>query len=74
MTAEPAAAVTAQLCPGGPMLLRGASEVIDEDGVAHPVGRPTVAVCLCGRSQRKPWCDSTHKLTQKVGPDSRRKR
>nr|WP_179670049.1 CDGSH iron-sulfur domain-containing protein [Nocardioides thalensis] len=56
------------------MLLRGASEVIDEDGVAHPVGRPTVAVCLCGRSQRKPWCDSTHKLTQKVGPDSRRKR
>lgn len=70
MTAGRAAPVSAQLCPGGPMLLRGASEVIDDDGVAHPVERPTVAVCLCGRSQRKPWCDSTHKL----GPDDRRKR
>lgn len=54
------------------MLLRGASEVIDDDGVAHPVERPTVAVCLCGRSQRKPWCDSTHKLGP--SPESRRKR
>lgn len=73
MTASDVGApVTAQLCPGGPMLLRGASEVIDADGVAHPVDRPTVAVCLCGRSQRKPWCDSTHKLTQKARSDRRR--
>jgi len=68
VTAEPAATVV--LCPGGPMLLRGATEVVDDDGVVHPVERPTVAVCRCGRSQRMPWCDSTHKL----GPDKRRKR
>jgi CDGSH-type Zn-finger protein len=49
-------------CPGGPLLVRGAHEVLDEDGAAHPVERPVVAVCACGKSQRKPWCDGTHKV------------
>lgn len=47
-------------CPGGPLLVRGADEVLDEDGVAHRATRPVVAVCACGKSQRKPWCDGTH--------------
>ncbi len=70
MTADGSASVGVTLCPGGPMLLRGATEVIDDEGVAHPVERPTVAICRCGRSQRMPWCDSTHKF----GPENRRKR
>ena len=53
--------VTARMCPGGPMLLRGATTVTDEEGVEHPVTRPVVAVCTCGKSGRRPWCDSTHK-------------
>ena len=53
--------VEARQCPGGPLLLRGADSVADEDGVEHPVTRPVVAVCTCGKSGRKPWCDSTHK-------------
>lgn len=48
-------------CPGGPLLVRGADAVIDEEGRPHPVRRPVVAVCACGKSQRLPWCDSTHK-------------
>ncbi len=44
-----------------PCSLRGADSVADEDGVEHPVTRPVVAVCTCGKSGRKPWCDSTHK-------------
>ncbi|MDP3893478.1 CDGSH iron-sulfur domain-containing protein [Nocardioides sp.] len=54
--------VTAQVCPGGPLLLRGADCVRDADGVIHEVTRPVAAVCLCGRSQRGPWCDGTHKF------------
>jgi len=54
--------VQVTLCPGGPALVRGATSVRDADGVSHDVTRPVVAVCLCGRSQRRPWCDGTHKF------------
>jgi len=58
-----------EICPdGGPALVRGADEVIDQSGVAHPATRPVVAVCLCGRSQRAPWCDGTHKVVTAAAP------
>ena len=53
--------VTIRVCPGGPLLVRGADTVVDEAGEEHEVTRPVVAVCACGKSSRKPWCDSTHK-------------
>jgi CDGSH-type Zn-finger protein len=57
------------VCPGGPLLLRGDHVVRDEDGVEHPTTRPISAVCRCGRSAVKPWCDGTHKvLPQKLRP------
>lgn len=56
------AGVSVRRCPGGPLLVRGADHVIGEDGVPVPVTRPVVAVCVCEKSQRKPWCDGTHKL------------
>lgn len=61
MTAE----VRVRTCPGGPLLVRGADQVVDDVGVAHDVSRPVVAVCVCGRSQRAPWCDGTHKSVQR---------
>ena len=48
--------------PDGPALVRGADQIRDDDGVAHRVDRPVVAVCLCGLTQRPPWCDATHKV------------
>lgn len=57
--------LTVRLCPDGPLLVRGADAVTDDDGVEHPVTRPVVAVCTCGKSQRKPWCDATHKAIRK---------
>jgi CDGSH-type Zn-finger protein len=48
-------------CPSGPLLVRGADAVVDAEGVAHEVTRPVVAVCVCDRSSRMPWCDGTHK-------------
>ncbi len=53
--------VVVRMCPGGPLLVRGADTVLDEDGAEHEVTRPVVALCACGKSARKPWCDSTHK-------------
>ena len=55
------ARVRVSACPDGPLLVRGADEVTDEDGVVHPVTRPVVALCRCERSQRMPWCDGTHR-------------
>jgi len=67
LEAQPAAARQPQveLCPDGPMLVRGATEITAADGTVHTVERPVVAVCRCGGSARAPWCDGTHKLLQR---------
>ena len=57
--------VSVRVCPNGPLLVRGADSVVDDAGTAHEVTRPVVAVCLCGKSARKPWCDSTHKALRR---------
>jgi len=53
--------IVVRVVPDGPLLVRGARTVQDENGDDHEVTRPVVAVCACGKSARKPWCDSTHK-------------
>ncbi|HEX3929380.1 MAG TPA: CDGSH iron-sulfur domain-containing protein [Nocardioides sp.] len=55
-------------CPRGPLLVRGADVVVDDEGKEHPVGRPVVALCACDRSARKPWCDGTHKSVRRDVP------
>jgi hypothetical protein len=52
-------------CADGPTLVRRADAIIDADGSEHEVLRPVVAVCTCEKSQRLPWCDSTHKALQR---------
>lgn len=59
--------VPVQMCPGGPVLVRGADVVRDAGGVEHEVTRPVVAVCACGMSGRAPWCDGTHKVVAAKG-------
>lgn len=49
-------------CPDGPLLVRGEVELLDEDGRPIPRERKTVALCRCGVSTIKPFCDGTHKL------------
>ena len=56
------AAVEVTPCPDGPLLVRGADVVTVVVGNRHEVTRPVVAVCVCGKSQRRPWCDGTHKV------------
>lgn len=56
------------VCGDGPALVRGADVIRAPDGTLHETTRPVVGVCLCGRSQRQPWCDGTHKFLTKARP------
>lgn len=63
---EPAGPVPAEgsivVCPDGPLLVRGDFEIITPSGEPVPRQRRTVALCRCGASAIKPYCDGTHKL------------
>jgi CDGSH-type Zn-finger protein len=44
------------------LLVRGDVELIDGDGRVIPHTRRTVALCRCGVSLIKPYCDGSHKM------------
>ena len=50
------------VCPDGPLLVRGDVEILTPSGEPVPRQRRTVALCRCGASAIKPYCDGTHKL------------
>ena len=50
------------VCPDGPLIVRGDFEILTTSGGAVPRDRKTVALCRCGASAIKPYCDGTHKL------------
>lgn len=43
----------------GPLWLRGGVTLVAADGTAYEV-RNRVALCRCGQSENKPFCDGTH--------------
>jgi CDGSH-type Zn-finger protein len=45
----------------GPLIVRGSFVLMDEDGHEIDPGRKTVALCRCGRSKLRPFCDGTHR-------------
>jgi CDGSH-type Zn-finger protein len=47
----------------GPLLVRGPFTLTDQDGNEIAFHQKTIALCRCGRSTRKPFCDGTHKAT-----------
>lgn len=48
----------------GPLLVRGPFEIVDQDGNTIESRRKTIALCRCGKSKIKPFCDGTHKVTR----------
>lgn len=46
----------------GPYLVRGPFILRDQDGEEIPTSRRTIALCRCGKSRMRPYCDGTHKL------------
>ena len=61
--------VTIKVRPNGPYLVSGAIALSDADGnpIAIPEGKTNVALCRCGASVTKPFCDGTH---SKIGFDA----
>ena len=59
----PADEPTATITPyrDGPLIVRGDFRLVDQDGAAIDPGRDTIALCRCGKSGIKPFCDGTHK-------------
>ncbi len=47
----------------GPLVIQGAIKIVDHLGneFTLPVGKETIALCRCGHSKNKPFCDGSHK-------------
>ncbi|HXZ13943.1 MAG TPA: CDGSH iron-sulfur domain-containing protein [Candidatus Sulfotelmatobacter sp.] len=59
------AAVKITVANHGPLRLEGELEVVDQEGKPFGLGgRTIISLCRCGHSERKPFCDGSHK---KVG-------
>ncbi len=56
----PAAKITIR--NDGPLLVEGEVELLDAEGKAFGLGgRSAFALCRCGHSANKPFCDGAHK-------------
>ena len=58
----------------GPLLIRGPFRLVTQDGDELDVGRETVALCRCGRSRLRPFCDGTHKVVGFEAPSGAERR
>jgi CDGSH-type Zn-finger protein len=69
-TGDDAAAATITPYRDGPLIVRGDFRLVDQDGAEIDPGRRTVALCRCGKSGIKPFCDGTHKRSGFSAPSA----
>ena len=55
------AEVKIQARENGPYLVDGPAVLVDADGNESPIEGKMVALCRCGDSQNKPFCDGSHR-------------
>lgn len=48
-----------EIIPGGPALIKGKGVLTDKDGKEKLFEEP-IAICRCGKSKSKPYCDGSH--------------
>lgn len=56
------APVTIVPYPDGPYLVRGPVQMCDQHGRPITLLRTPIALCRCGKSRTRPFCDGTHQL------------
>jgi CDGSH-type Zn-finger protein len=54
----------------GPLIVRGDFRLVDQNGAEIDPGRDTIALCRCGKSGIKPFCDGTHKRSGFSAPSA----
>ena len=66
----PADKVTITVRKNGSLLVTGDVTILDHVGNVIPRinDKPNVALCRCGHSQRKPFCDGAHKTSGFIDP------
>ena len=52
--------VTIRPMPNGPYIVEGDVDVFDTAGNKVTSQKPRLALCRCGASSNKPFCDGTH--------------
>ena len=52
--------VTIRPAKNGPYIVEGPVELFDPEGNKITVDKPRIALCRCGASSNKPFCDGTH--------------
>ncbi len=52
----------------GPFLLSPVENFIDESGETRAVQGHTMALCRCGHSRNKPFCDGSHRKANFEAP------
>ena len=47
----------------GPFVVEGKIELVDHNGNVFPLSsdKPAIALCRCGHSANRPFCDGSHK-------------
>ena len=51
--------VTINIIKNGPLIVNGPVDLKDSEGKAYPAQK-RMALCRCGASTEKPFCDGTH--------------
>ena len=52
--------VTIQAFKNGPFIVKGDVKVLDHQGNSYSPEGKAIALCRCGQSSNRPFCDGTH--------------
>ncbi len=57
--------VKIRMRPNGPLVVEGPFTLTDSEGNAFTLNaeKPAIALCRCGSSSNKPFCDGSHKTS-----------
>ena len=62
--------MTITVRPNGPYKVVGPVRLVDAEGRAFELPEGTLALCRCGHSQTKPFCDKSHRRVGFVADDA----
>jgi uncharacterized Fe-S cluster protein YjdI len=57
-------ATTVEIRPGGPLYVRGPVRLVAPGGRVLTEEEHRVALCRCGASENKPFCDNSHRVIE----------
>jgi CDGSH-type Zn-finger protein len=64
--------VKIRIRPNGPFVVEGPFELVDSRGQSFqiPADKPAIALCRCGHSAKRPFCDGSHKTCDFISDEA----